>query len=113
MSMTVMPPWKNPVTAATPTASAGRRAVGRPRRHGVGSHVVPVQLDSETGSLGQPIPATRNSGRHVRQAPEEGVAFLVEALNEGMVRHACQEVRRDLRLLMVAQLHPERGRNPC
>ena len=62
MSLTVIPPWKNPVTAGhrrPPQASGG--AVGRPRRDGVASDVVPVELDAEPGAVRAACSARRRS----------------------------------------------------
>ena len=58
MSLTVIPPWKNPVTEAMGCpSSAGGRAIGDPRRDRVRADVVPVELDAEPGPLGDRVAA--------------------------------------------------------
>ena len=43
------------------------------------------------------------------ETPEERVALLVEALDERVVGHAGEQMRRDLRFLVVSELDPERS----
>ena len=61
MSLTVIPPWKNPVTAVI-AALAERAAIGRPPTHRVPLDIGRVEFDAEAGSLGQGVlaPAIRD-----------------------------------------------------
>ena len=113
MSLTVTPPWKKPVTAAMLGVLLRRRSCGRSsgsRRYGRGRSPSRARRRSRVARAG--CTGRRDARGHVGQAPEERVALLVEALDEGVVRHARQQVRRHLRLLVMAQLDAERGGEP-
>jgi len=64
----------------------------------------PSRAGSRTGSVGQVEPAVPQERGQVAERPEERVALLVEALHVRVVGHRCQQVRRHLGLLVMAQL---------